>query len=159
MIDLDARFDLSHLGVISVTGDDSRKFLQNQFTNDIAMVTDRVSQLSGACNRQGRLLAIFRVFKHGPGYGLRIPRNILSATLDHLRRFVLRAHVELTDSSEEILGIGLAGPHADDLLRDAIVEPPADVNGVTRRDGLTIPERYRISLPSGYHSTTKSSSG
>ena len=40
-------FDLNELSVLSVSGDDSLKFLQGQLTNDISMVTSTQSVHAG----------------------------------------------------------------------------------------------------------------
>lgn len=46
--------DLSHYGLISAHGKDAEDFLLAQFTNDLRLVSDSLSQLSGYCNPKGR---------------------------------------------------------------------------------------------------------
>ena len=60
--------DLSHFGLIAVHGKDAETFLQGQLTNDVRSVDESHSQLTGLCNPKGRLLASFRLFRHGDSY-------------------------------------------------------------------------------------------
>jgi hypothetical protein len=60
--------DLSHYGLISVHGKDAETFLQGQLTNDVRIVDMGHSQLTGLCNPKGRLLASFRLFRHGDSF-------------------------------------------------------------------------------------------
>ena len=46
-----ALFDLTHLTLITVSGEDAKDFLQGQFTNDIRNVTHSHSQLSSFARR------------------------------------------------------------------------------------------------------------
>ena len=76
--------DLSHYGLISVDGEDAESFLQNQFSNDVRLVTETHSQLSAYCSPKGRMLAGFQVFKRGNTFYLRLPASILQSTLKRL---------------------------------------------------------------------------
>ena len=55
--------DLSHLGLLRVSGEDAAEFLQGQFSNDIKALNNNRSQMSAYCTPQGRMLANFRIFQ------------------------------------------------------------------------------------------------
>ncbi len=130
--------DLSAYGLIRAQGEDAETFLQNQFTNDVKLVSDTHSQISAYCSPKGRMLAIFRLFKRGDCYYLRLPRSILEATLKRLRMYILRSKVTLEDASDELVRLGFAGPEAPQKLASILKTVPAESNAVIQHDGITL---------------------
>jgi len=123
--------DLSHLGIIRVSGEDRLDFLQGQLTNDIRKVSDASSQLSSYCSPKGRMLSSFRILADGDELLLILPIERLEATLKRLRMFVLRSKATLDDASAQLARIELSGECAADLLP---IDPPANDNGVVSQD-------------------------
>jgi folate-binding protein YgfZ len=125
--------DLSHYGLIQVTGSDATEFLQGQLTNDIRQVSANQTQLSAYCNPKGRMLAILRIAKQGNRYLLRLPATRLEPILTRLRLFVLRADVQLEDVSDQLVRIGIAGEQAAAALTELAgplpETPSASVDG------------------------------
>jgi folate-binding protein YgfZ len=101
--------ELTHLGVIRVTGDDAVTFLQGQLTQDVALMGSQEARLAAFCNAKGRMQASFVVFKHGTDVLLVCNRDIQPATLKRLSMFVLRAKAKLSDASAEFALYGVAG--------------------------------------------------
>ena len=56
--------DLSHLGLLQLSGEDHLDFIQKQVTNDINQLDGNNAQFTGYCNPKGRLLALFLAFSH-----------------------------------------------------------------------------------------------
>jgi tRNA-modifying protein YgfZ len=130
--DLCALFDLSHLGLIAVRGEDAEPFLQGQLTNDIRELSATHSQLSSHCSPKGRMLACFRVLRLGDAIHLQLPGERLPDTLKRLRLYVLRAKVSLVDVSDDLVRIGLAGDCAAEVLqRQGLPAPDRDEDVVT----------------------------
>ncbi|MCC6302592.1 MAG: folate-binding protein YgfZ [Gammaproteobacteria bacterium] len=136
--------DLSHRGLIRVHGADAAKFLQGQLTNDIHLVDEDRSQLSGYCSPKGRLLALPRVFRRDDAYYLQLPRDLLEVTLARLKKYVLISKVTLEDAGEALIGLGLAGPRAAAILADLVPHVPAGPDSVRRGGDLSI-----LRLPGG----------
>lgn len=130
--------DLSHLGLIAVTGEDATHFLQGQFTNDIRLVTTTHTQLSSHCTPKGRMLANFRVFRLDETLYLQLPRPQLDLLLKRLRMYVLRAKVVLTDISDDFVTLGLSGDQAPECLAALFPALPAQANDLTRHGELTL---------------------
>lgn len=130
--------DLSHTGLIAVRGPDAATFLQNQFSNDVREASQNHSQMSAYCNPKGRILACFRIFMRDDVYYLRMPRELIDATLKRLRMFVLRAKVTLEDASDTLVRIGIASPHGATELKDILGDLPEDVDGAIHNNGLTV---------------------
>lgn len=130
--------DLSHYGLIRVSGADAKDFLQNQFCNDVRKVTLELSQLNGYCSPKGRVLVLFRLFQQGDDYFLRLPQEILEPTLKRLRMFVLMSKVTLEDDSDTLVSIGYSGPGAEQHLVDVLGNAPTAIDKCLQLDSLTI---------------------
>lgn len=129
-------FDLTGLGLIRASGEESELFLQGQLTNDIAEVTSVRSQLSGYCTPKGRMIANMRVIPHDGDYLLLMPKERLAAVLQRLGMFVLMSKVTLTDASDELQAIGLYGDCTTSLPAG---DAPAEADDcITSGDGVTI---------------------
>lgn len=126
-------WDLSHLGLIRVAGDEAETFLQGQLTNDIRLLKPDTSQLGSFCSPKGRMLASFRLFRLGDAIYLQLPRERLAPILQRLRMFVLRAKVSIDDASDELAQIGLAGDCALGILGD-LAGP--EVDAAVQREGI-----------------------
>ncbi|MCU7833968.1 MAG: folate-binding protein [gamma proteobacterium symbiont of Taylorina sp.] len=108
--------DLSYLGLLEAKGEDSNTFLQGQLTNDISHINSSTSQLSGLCTPKGRLRALFSIHSHNEKFYLQLPKSMLEANLKRLKMFVMMSKVELTDISDELIKIGIAGTSAEKIL-------------------------------------------
>lgn len=130
--------DLGHYALIEASGDDVIEFLQGQLTNDIKLVTESSGQLSAYCNPKGRILANFRIFKRQEHYFLRMRSDIVEATLKRLRMFVMRSKVELVDSSDELVRMGIAGAKATNKLSALFTNLPANTDDSCTENDVTI---------------------
>ncbi len=137
-----ALIDLSHLGLIRVSGEDAVPFLQGQLTSDVRDVTDGHFQWSGYCTPKGRMLASFLLFRRGSDLLLQLPQEILEPTLKRLSMFVLLSKVQLQDASEQLVSVGLAGDCAPGLLQHALGREPAGPG-----DAMTLEEITILRLP------------
>ena len=109
-------FDLNELSVLSVSGDDSLKFLQGQLTNDISLVTSTQSVHAGFCNPKGRLLAFFHVVKYLDSYLLFLPKSIAENITKKLSMYILRSNVKLDLDPDELMYFGLYANNQDGQL-------------------------------------------
>lgn len=130
--------DLSHLGLIEVRGADAFGFLQGQLSNDLRIVRETRAQLSAWCSAQGRVLAIMCIFKRGDAYYLQLPREILESILKRLRLYMLRAQVTLTDVSDTLLQIGIAGAQGAELLTSRFGDSPDVPYAVVQSEQISI---------------------
>jgi len=109
--------DLSQFGAIKVTGEEAQKFLQNLLSNDISLVNSKTSQLSSFNSPKGRMLATFLIWQQGSDYMLQLPRSLTAAMQKKLAMYVLRAKVKVSDASDEIVSLGIAGSKASELIK------------------------------------------
>lgn len=113
-------YDLSHQGLIEAHGADSESFLQAMLSNDVTLATPQHSQLTSLSNPKGRLLAIFRLFRHQDSFYLSLPDSLVEPIMKRLRLFVLRSKVTLENADDALIRMGCSGPEMDQLLKDAL---------------------------------------
>lgn len=130
--------DLSHYGLIAAYGEDTVDFLQGQFTNDVAQIDDSHSQLSSYCTPKGRMLANFRIFKHGETLYISLPQPLLEPVLNRLRMFVMRSKVTLEDASDAMMRFGLNGPNAEQQLEQITKSVPKEINEAIQFENYSI---------------------
>lgn len=115
LADKGALASLDHLGCIRASGEDAQTFLQSQLSNDILELQQQQVQFSAYCTPKGRMLAQFLIIPDQSDFLLLLPRPILEPTLKRLRMFVLRSQVSLSDESEQLVCLGLAGSQVAQL--------------------------------------------
>jgi tRNA-modifying protein YgfZ len=108
--------DLSHLGLLEVSGADAVTFLQGQVTNDVKLLTGNNAHYSAYCTPKGRMLALFFAFAHFDHVHLQFNRELLEPIAKRLKMYVMRSKVEIKDVSDEIAKFGLNGPQAASML-------------------------------------------
>ncbi|MCY4226179.1 MAG: hypothetical protein OXF20_00505 [Gammaproteobacteria bacterium] len=106
-------FLLDHLSLISVTGSDAEKFLQNQFSNDVSEISGTQAQLNAYCNPKGRALAMLCLMKRpDDGYWMIVPNDLTDGLIKRLRIYVMRAKVTISLEEEHAM-LGLLGDRAE----------------------------------------------
>ena len=113
--------DLSHLGLLEISGADAVTFLQGQVTNDVKLLVGTNAHYSAYCNPKGRMLALFLAFSHhnnqlGDHLHLQLNRELLEPIIKRLKMYVMRSKVEIKDLSNSIIKFGLNGPQAASML-------------------------------------------
>ena len=97
---------LEKRGVILVSGEDAKDFLQNIITNDINKVSNTNSIFSALLTPQGKYLKEFFIIQNNKGYLLDCSENSTRELIKDLSKYKLRSKVEIKDfSSEFVIGI------------------------------------------------------
>ena len=136
---------LTDWGVIRAQGEDARKFLHGQLTQDVEHLAPGSARLAGYCTAKGRLMATFVVWPVAQDdLLLACSADLLPPVLKRLSMFVLRAKCKLSDATAEWPLWGLAGAGVLPALGDTAVWsqqvvgdagcvhlPPALVGGTT----------------------------
>ena len=97
---------LENRGLISITGDDAKEYLQNIITNDINKVTKINSIFAALLSPQGKYLFDFFVIKDDEGYLLDCDGNSVKELVVNLSKYKIRSKVEIRDlSSNYVVGV------------------------------------------------------
>lgn len=111
-------FDLSHFGLIKVSGDDANSFLQNQITADLNKLDEHGWVLSAWCLPNGRILSNFIIFSEENHYIMVLPSMLLENIMKRLAMYILRSKVMIEDASDDYAVIGLCGTNIENVLND-----------------------------------------
>lgn len=117
--------DLSQLGLLAFSGEDTTEFLQSQFTNDVRGLHPDGAAWNGYCSAKGRMLANFLMWKSGADTCLQLSGDIRETVLKRLKMFILRAKVNARDATDENVRLVLAGPAASQALQAAGLPLPS----------------------------------
>ncbi len=98
---------LTHLSVLSISGEDAALFLQGQTTCDIYKLELGKAQLGALCNAKGRTISTFIIIKQPHEFQLILTTELLPKVQKKLQLYILRAKVTLTDCSDAFTVIGL----------------------------------------------------
>jgi tRNA-modifying protein YgfZ len=95
-------------GVVKVTGDSARNFLNGLFTADLGKVTPEAPRFGALLTPQGKIILDAIIAEAEPsdggGFFLDVPRALAKTCVDRLNFYKLRAKVMIEDLSE-ILGV------------------------------------------------------
>ena len=97
---------LKDRGLISITGDDVKEYLQNIITNDIEKVDQSNSIFSALLNPQGKYLHEFFIMSSDNGYFLDCDNASKEDLIGQLSKYKLRSKIEIKDfSSDYVVGV------------------------------------------------------
>jgi len=117
---------LTHLGILRFTGADALGFLQGQVSNDTQRLAGNAPLLAAYSSAQGRVLALIYLLPHSSGVIAILPREILTATMERMRKFILRAKVKIEDAGDSLAVAGFIG---------AMAQP---TSGYLEKDGVGV---------------------
>ena len=118
--------DLSHLGLLEISGADAVTFLQGQVTNDVSLLNGSNAHYTAYCNPKGRMLALFLAFAHYDHLHLQLNRELLEPIMKRLKMYVMRSKVEIKDVSDSIIKFGINGPEAASMLEVVFSSIPTE---------------------------------
>lgn len=112
----DSIIDLSHLGFLSISGIDSQKFLQGQFTCDLSEISATQTCLGAHCNPQGRIISLFRLFWYQEQYFLQMPLDLIPLALNALKKYGVFFKTVLTNASDSLKSLGYVGNELNTII-------------------------------------------
>lgn len=108
--------DISHFGLIALSGEDAQTFLHGQITNDLRGLNDKAAVFAGYLSAKGRMLANFLVMRRGDDVLLMLPSALRETIQKRLSMFILRSKVKARDAGPEWVRLGVNGPNASAAL-------------------------------------------
>ena len=92
---------LENRGLISITGEDAKDFLQNTITNDVNKVSKSNSIFAALLNPQGKYLFEFFVIRIEKGYLLDCDGVTVNDFIEHLCKYKIRSKVDIKNLSSD----------------------------------------------------------
>ncbi len=104
-------------GVVTVSGEDARAFLQGIITNDMDLLDAQPALHAGLLAPQGKILFDFFVVSTPEGVCLEVARNKAEELAQRLKMYKLRSRVDIADASADYTVAAIWGgeyaPHGD----------------------------------------------
>jgi glycine cleavage system T protein len=114
--------DLSHRGLLQLTGADRVSFLQGMVSNDVKALQPGEGQYATVLNQQGKVLGDTRVLCSENSLYLDVWEIIKDKIAEHLNRYLVADEVEIADRTDEYGIISLQGPQSEASLRKLVVQ-------------------------------------
>ena len=94
---------LEDRGILYISGEDAKEFLQNLISNDINKVNGDNSCFASLLTPQGKFLFAFIIVKHKAGYFIDCEKSQTDALFKQLNVYKLRSDVEIMNLSNEFV--------------------------------------------------------
>jgi aminomethyltransferase len=111
-----AFFDLSFRGMLILTGDDRVRWLNGMVTNNVRDLPLNHGNYSFILNAQGRIQGDLIAYNRGEYVLVTTERSQIPAISEFFDRYIIMDDVEVTDVSDKLTAIGIAGPSAKTTL-------------------------------------------
>jgi aminomethyltransferase len=109
--------DLSHRGLLQLTGADRLSFLQGLLSNDLKLLKPFEGQYATLLTQQGKVIADVRVLCSLNSFYLDFWENLKDRVIEHLNRYLVADEVEIADRSDEYAMLSVQGPQSEALLQ------------------------------------------
>ena len=103
--------DLSHRGLLQVTGPDRLSFLQGMLSNDLRVLTPFTGQYATLLSQQGKVIADVRVLCAMNSFYLDFFESLKDKILAHLNRYLVADEVDIADRSNEYATLSFKVPN------------------------------------------------
>ena len=114
-------YEDQNLAVITVSGQDNKKFLQGQLTNDIINLDPEKYLLSSYCTHQGKVIANIQVLLVDEKVLLLLPKSIVSIFIDKISKYILMSDVEFIHNTEAKV-FSIVGEEATKILANEKIQ-------------------------------------
>lgn len=135
---------LPHLGLLSLSGEQTRQFMQGQVTSDIQAQTSNEWLWGAHCDPKGKMIATFRSFFKEDALYLLMPKETIPIDLAQLQKYAVFNKVNISDVTDNWTLLGLAGTQAKTWLQDQYGELSENITVMD--DGLIIKDNDRFIL-------------
>ncbi len=112
-----AVFDLAWRAKLIITGEDRVRWTNGMVTNNIRDLKQQHGNYSFVLNAQGRIQNDATIVQRGDHLLLLTEAAQFERLKSYLDRYIIMDDVELTDVSDKLSSIGVAGPTAESTLR------------------------------------------
>ena len=144
-------FDVSHMGEISIKGNDASKFVQYLLSNDTNNLTDTKAQYTALCNEEGGIIDDLVTYKIGDNDYLLIV-NAANTDKDFawVQKHAPKFDVEVSNVSDQFGQLAVQGPKARDLVSGLVDKDVSEMKPFDFQQNVTLFGKNVILSQSGY---------
>lgn len=117
-------FDLGWRAKIMLTGSDRVRWLNGMITNNVRDLAPEHGLYAFLLNPQGRILADLYAYNRGDYLLVDTDQSQKSKVLEIFDHYIIMDDVAVTDAGEKLSGVGVSGPKARQVLKDAGIIVP-----------------------------------
>ena len=117
-------YDLGFRAKISLTGGDRVRWLNGMVTNNVRDLAAGQGVYAFLLNPQGHILGDLYAYNRGDSITVDTDRSQLGKILATFEHYIIMDDVEVTNLSEQMTALGVAGPKSRTVLRTAGLEFP-----------------------------------
>lgn len=99
---------LNDWALVTLTGPDTRTYLQGQVTADVNALTPDQHVLCGHCDANGKMWSALRLFAYNDGFAYLVRRNLRDTQLHELKKYAIFAKITIT-AEDNLQLIGAVG--------------------------------------------------
>jgi folate-binding protein YgfZ len=118
-------YDLGWRGKIVLTGSDRVRWLNGMITNNVRDLAINRGVYAFLLNAQGRIQADLYAYNRGDYLLVDTDQSQVEKLLGIFDHYIIMDDVEVSNSSDKVTAIGIAGPRAEEVLRATGVEVSA----------------------------------
>lgn len=108
--------NLNHYQFVRVSGNDAIAFLQGQISGNAELLCPQQSLQAALCNLKGRVVADFRVLKHGDDCLLQTVAGMATPIIETLSKYAVFSDVEISLDQQKVSAIGFIGESCPQFL-------------------------------------------
>lgn len=144
-------FDVSHMGEISIKGNDASKFVQYLLSNDTNNLTVTKAQYTALCNEEGGIIDDLVTYKIGDNDYLLIV-NAANTDKDFawVQKHAPKFDVEVSNVSNQFGQLAVQGPKARDLVSGLVDINVSEMKPFDFQQNVTLFGKNVILSQSGY---------
>ncbi|MCH4392054.1 MULTISPECIES: glycine cleavage system aminomethyltransferase GcvT [Staphylococcus] len=144
-------FDVSHMGEISIKGNDASKFVQYLLSNDTNNLTVTKAQYTALCNEEGGIIDDLVTYKIGDNDYLLIV-NAANTDKDFawVQKHAPKFDVEVSNVSDQFGQLAVQGPKARDLVSGLVDINVSEMKPFDFQQNVTLFGKNVILSQSGY---------
>ncbi|MGX8939714.1 tRNA-modifying protein YgfZ [Symbiopectobacterium sp. Eva_TO] len=114
---------LDDWALVTLTGPDTRTYLQGQVTADVNALAPDQHVLCGHCDAKGKMWSALRLFAHNDGFAYLVRRNLRDTQLNELKKYAVFAKTTIT-AEDNLQLIGAAGSTIRERLAEVFSALP-----------------------------------
>lgn len=139
-------FDLGWRTCIQVTGEDRLRWMSGMVTNAVQLLPEYEGNYSFFLNAQGRIQGDAFVYREPDRLVLETSHDQTETIIAHLDRFIIMDDVALENLQASTYSVGLAGPHAEQILAAVGVSAPVPTSGSSERFNKASMDGFAITI-------------
>jgi folate-binding protein YgfZ len=117
-------YDLSDRAKLELTGTDRVRWLNGMVTNNVRDLAPNRGVYAFLLNPQGRILGDLYAYHRGGSLLLDTDQSQLEKLLAIFDKYIVMDDVEVANRSQQLTAVGVAGPHAREILKAAGIDLP-----------------------------------